>query len=155
MKRTLGTLLVTAALLTGCGSHSSSTATDPSTAVPNPNASVDFTPLGLISQTGGGGQVSAVASPLDTDAQVAAFVAQFRAPSVASRIRHLLNTKDHPPGTHVVGAVVAVGCDVPPGVDVTHGTDQVQIIPKEVDTPLPECLAPVTTVAVVAVPVAG
>jgi hypothetical protein len=154
MKRTLGTLFATAVLLSGCGSSSSTTATDPAT-TSDPNDSVVFTSLGLISQTGGGGHVNPVASPLDTEAQVAAFVAQFRAPSVANRIRHLLATHAHAAGTHVVGAVVALGCDVPPGVDVTQGTDQVQIIAKEVASPLPECLAPVTTVAVVAVPVAA
>jgi hypothetical protein len=149
--RTLGTMLAAAALLAGCGSQTSSTAVGPGSA-PDPNSPVDFTSLGLVSQTGGGGQVSPVASPLDTPADVRAFVAQFRAPAVATKIRHLLAAADRPSGTHVVGAVVAVGCDVPPGVDVTHGTDQVQIIPKEVASPLPECLAPVTTVAVVAVP---
>jgi hypothetical protein len=152
MKRTLGLLVATAALLVGCGSQTSSTTAAGGSTSPDPNSRVDYTTLGLISQTGGGGQTSPVASPLDTDAQVSAFVQQFRAPSMAHRIRHLLQTADLPAGTHAVGAVVAVGCDVPPGVDVTHGTDQVQIIAQEVASPLPECLAPVTTVAIVAVP---
>ena len=154
-RRAFATLLAGPALagllLSGCGSQTSSTAGGGASST-DPNSSVPSTTLGLVSQTGGGGQVSPVAIPLGTDAQVAAFVSQFRAPAMANKVRHVLATADVPSGSKVVGAVVAVGCDVPPGVDVTHGTTQVQVIAQEVASPLPECLAPVTTVAIVAVP---
>lgn len=152
MKRILGTLLAVL-FLTGCGAQSSSTTTDSGgSAAPDPNRTVDFTRIALLTATGGGGQVNPVASPLGTDAQIAEFVAQFRSPGLASRIRHAVVHADLPTASEIVGAVVAVGCDVPPGIDVTHGTDQVQVIPHEVASPLPECLAPMTTVAIVAVP---
>jgi hypothetical protein len=53
----------------------------------------------------------------------------------------------------VYGAVVAVGCDRPPGAVVAlDANGQVQITPEEVASPLQECLAAVTTVAVATVP---
>ena len=56
-------------------------------------------------------------------------------------------------GHIVYGAVVAVGCDRPPGADVSLDADgRVQITAQEVPSPLQECLAPVTTVAIASVP---
>ena len=56
-------------------------------------------------------------------------------------------------GHLVYGAVVAVGCDRPPGADVSLDADgDVQLVAHEVASPLPECLAPVTTVAIATVP---
>jgi hypothetical protein len=53
----------------------------------------------------------------------------------------------------VYGAVVAVGCDRPPGAVVSlDANGDVQITPEEVASPLQECLAPVTTVALASVP---
>jgi hypothetical protein len=56
-------------------------------------------------------------------------------------------------GHLVYGAVVAVGCDRPPGAVVSlDAKGQVQITAEEVASPLQECLAAVTTVAVATVP---
>ncbi len=44
--------------------------------------------------------------------------------------------------------VVSVGCDVPPGATVQDGV----IVPEKVASPLKECFAPVTTVALASVP---
>jgi hypothetical protein len=53
----------------------------------------------------------------------------------------------------VFGAVIAVGCDRPPGADVVvDGSGRVQILPHEVASPLEECLVAVTTVAIADVP---
>lgn len=152
MKRTLGILLAVV-FLAGCGSQSSSTATDSGgSAAPDPNGTVDFTRIALLTATGGGGQVDPVATALGTPAQVATFVKQFRSPALADRVRQAVAGANVPAGSTVVGAVVSLGCDRPPGIDVIHGTGQVQIIPHEVASPLQECLAPMTTVAIVAVP---
>ena len=153
MHRTLGALLATAALAVtaGCGSTTSSTPTgDPSAS--DPNGTIDYTKVALISMTGGGGTSTPLASPLDTTAQVSAFVRQFRANAMAQRVRHELAGADVPAGSHLYGAVIAVGCDRPPGFDVIGGNGRPQIVPREVASPLPECLAAVTTVAIVAVP---
>ena len=51
-----------------------------------------------------------------------------------------------------MGAVVSIGCDVPPGVDGDQSADGWVFTPQEVARPLQECFAPVTSVALVAVP---
>jgi len=56
-------------------------------------------------------------------------------------------------GYLVYGAVVTVGCDRPPGAAAfLDANGDVQISPGEVASPLPECLVPVTTVAIATVP---
>jgi hypothetical protein len=155
MRRTLGTLLLaplaigTAAALAGCGSGSSSTAAGPQSpsAGPVPGAHVE-----LVSMTGGGGRVSTQATLLDTPAHVRAFSAQFGAAALGNRVAEAVaHAKDT--GHLVYGAVVAIGCDRPPGAVVSlDRSGEVVITPKEVASPLPECLAAVTTVAVASVP---
>ena len=56
-------------------------------------------------------------------------------------------------GYLVYGAVVALGCDVPPGAVVSlDANGDVQLTAEEVASPRAECLAPVTTVALATVP---
>ena len=152
MRRTLGTLFATTALVAtaGCGSSTSSTTAGPDSPSPGPVAGAHVFPL--ISMTGGGGRVSQTASELDTPAQVRAFTSQFRVPAITHQIMAAV-TKAELRGQPVFGAVVAIGCDRPPGVDViTDSAGRVQIVPHEVASPLPECLAAVTTVAIVSIP---
>jgi hypothetical protein len=152
MKRTLGSLLATAALLTtaGCGSSSSSTAAGPDTPTPGPITGARVLPL--ISVTGGGGTVSTTATLLDSKAHLRAFTQQFRPPSIRLRVEAAVR-QAATSGHLVYGAVVTIGCDRPPGAVVSLDADgQVQITPEEVASPLPECLAPVTTVAIATVP---
>jgi hypothetical protein len=152
MRRTLGALFATTALLAtaGCGSTTSSTTAGPDSPSPGPISGAHVLPL--ISMTGGGGRVSTVASELDTPAQVRAFTAQFRVPAIVHQIREAVSSAD-PKGLALFGAVVAVGCDRPPGADVLLDADgRVEIVPHEVASPLPECLAEVTTVAIAVVP---
>jgi hypothetical protein len=153
MRRRLGTLLAAASLVAaaGCGSQSSSTTADrPDSPGPGPVNGARVLPL--ISMTGGGGQVSVHALPLDSDADVQRFTSQFRVPALAGRI-HEAADRAAKSGYPVYGAVVAIGCDRPPGADVSLDADgQVLIVPREVASPLPECLAPVTTVAIATVP---
>jgi hypothetical protein len=56
-----------------------------------------------------------------------------------------------PSGQTLLGAVVAIGCDVPPGVTVQHADGGLAITALKVEKPREECFAPVTTVALVAV----
>jgi hypothetical protein len=152
MKRTLGSLLATATLLavTGCGASSSSTVAGPDTPSPGPITGAQVLPL--ISVTGGGGRVAPSATLLDTKAHIRAFTGQFRAPTMAIRVAAAVQ-QAVASGHIVYGAVVAVGCDRPPGADVSLDADgQVQITAQEVASPLQECLAPVTTVAIASVP---
>jgi hypothetical protein len=159
MRRTLGTLLTAGAvaLATACGSTSSSVATDPgfpSSSNPNsPGAGpVPGAHVTLVSMTGGGGRVSTEATLLDTATQVRAFTQQFGQPSTRSRVTQAV-AKAGASGMAVYGAVVTIGCDRPPGADLMlDGLGRVVITPREVASPLPECLAAVTTVAIASVP---
>jgi hypothetical protein len=151
MRRTLGTLLVALAVAAtaGCGSTSSTVATGPDSpsAGPVPGAHVT-----LLSMTGGGGRVSTQATLLDTAPHLRAFNRQFGQPSTRNRVSQAV-AKARTSGHLVYGAVVTIGCDRPPGADVSlDGQGNVVITPREVDSPLPECLAAVTTVAVASVP---
>jgi hypothetical protein len=167
MRRTLGNL--TAAVMTclalgvtaGCGSSSSTTATD-STSTPTSDPSGNPTRgpgpiegahvLPLISMTGAGGQAQPIASPLNTRHDVAAFARQFRLPEISARIQKVVNDAQEP-GHDLVGQIVMVGCDRPPGVVVNVNKEgQVELVPEEVASPLEECLAAVTTVAIAVLP---
>jgi hypothetical protein len=142
--RALGTLtaLVLSALTAGCGSSASS-------------GSASAGPTGvdvhLISVPAAGGLTSRTASPLNTADQLAGFTRQFRVPAMEHRIRALVASLRG--GDDIEGAVVAVGCDVPPGAtaDVSD-SGAVTIVPQKVRNPLQECLVPVTTVAIAVLP---
>jgi hypothetical protein len=174
MRRTLGALLLTAALaasaLTACadsgsgGSNAGSDATDARgqdptspTAPASPSGSpstgdaVDFTEVALLSLTGGGGTVAYRATILDDRAAVNRFAAQFRSPALGNQLKAAIREADVPADQVLAAAVVSIGCDVPPGVVVQRLEDGLAIVPMEVANPLPECLAPVTTTALVSV----
>ena len=52
-----------------------------------------------------------------------------------------------------MGQIVAVGCDRPPGVDVmADAAGDIRLVPHQVASPLEECLAAVTTVALAVLP---
>jgi hypothetical protein len=177
MKRLLGTAVALSALLlvlllAGCGGDSSSdVASDPAggsstpssaaptsappTDTPKPTGgAVDYTQIALVSQTAAGGTVSLQAVPLDDSDAMATFVGQFQQPGFGERIARKVAAATIPEGQQLVGAVVSIGCDVPPGVTVSGDPGAWTITPEKVASPLQECLAPVTTVAVVAVPAA-
>jgi hypothetical protein len=167
MRRTLGPLLLTALLTTGltagCGSDDSTVSDQGS---PSPGSSesgsagsggqtgngpVEFDQVALVSQSGAGGRVGERATVLDDSAAVTAFSRQFRTDAVANRIESEIRKADVPDDRTVLGAVVSVGCDVPPGVTVQRVGGAVVITPMKVKSPLQECLVAVTTVALVAV----
>jgi hypothetical protein len=177
MRRTLGALLLIAALaapaLAACADRGSAgnagndagndatdaRAQDPTspTASGSPSASpstgdaVDFTEVALLSLTGGGGTVGYRATILDDRAAVNRFAAQFRSPALGNQLKAAIRKADVPAGQVLAAAVVSIGCDVPPGVVVQRLEDGLAIVPMEVANPLPECLAPVTTTALVSV----
>ena len=145
-------------LLAGCGDSASEVATDPTStpttasAKPSDSGSVEFQEIAILSQTAAGGQVSEDAVRLDDQASRESFVAQFETPGLGRRIDNKIAATTVPSGFVLIGAVVSIGCDVPPGVTVTGSTDGWVITPQKVVSPLQECLAAVTSVAIVAVP---
>lgn len=162
MRRTLGTLLALLALAVtaGCGG-ASSTAEDPgqgSSDTPGmpsrtPGTVDGATVLPLISMTGAGGQPQRTATVLESKADVKAFARGLRASELWRRLWSEVGGRLGQEGQQVVAQIVMVGCDHPPGADVTVNSEgDVVLVPREVASPLEECLVPVTTVAVAVLP---
>jgi hypothetical protein len=153
MRRTLGPLLLSLFLaagpLTACGDDGGQTATDTST--PDHTVSGDATTVALVSRSAAGGRVSTEPVVLDDEQAVASFTEQFRTREARQRITRAVARADVPDGQTLVGAVVAVGCDVPPSVSVHAQDGGLTIAADPVPSPQQECLVAVTTVALVAV----
>jgi hypothetical protein len=167
MKTLLGPVLpavLLASVLTGCGDATSDSASDPAPERTRPTATASSVPtvdpsdgleaqtIAIVSQTAVGGQVDLNAVPLADDAARQEFVAQFNRPGMGRKIAQAVASATVPEGYTVMGAVVMVGCNVPPGVLVTQSPDGWVVTPEPVVSPLKECFAAVTTVAIVAVP---
>lgn len=127
---------------------STAPSTSPSTSASG--GSVDFDEVAILHATAAGGETSTAPVVLDSDAAVADFVAPFTRGDLGQQVQATYAATKVPDGRTMVGSVVSIGCDVPPGVTVS-ATDGLTITPKKVASPLPECLAPVTTVALVLV----
>lgn len=168
MKVLLGSVATALVLLSaGCGDSSSATdpgdpaptstststagPTDSPTRIPTDEA-VDFQEIAIISQTAAGGEVDNAAVRLDDQPARETFLMQFDRPGFGTEIGQQIAAATVPEGYALLGAVVSIGCDVPPGVNVTKGPDGWFIYAQKVASPLQECFAPVTTVALVAVP---
>jgi hypothetical protein len=165
MKVLLGSLATSLVLLVaGCADSTSDTASDPgdqpSTSTgqstepdePTPTGGLEPQTVAVVSQTAAGGEVDLNAVPVDDETTRLEFTAQFERGSLDEKIAAAVGSATIPEGYTVMGAVVAIGCDVPPGVTVSQSPDGWVFTPQKVDKPLQECFAPVTTVALVAVP---
>lgn len=168
MRRTLGTLLLILLLSTSvaaCGDESADdTATGPTTTArtsasepgeptnrPGQGEAIAFTRVALVSGTAAGGAVSERAVALGDAGALGDFTEQFTSDSFGSEVAAKAAGAAVPDGQALIGAVVSIGCDVPPGVSVTDPGDGLAIVPMKVVDPLQECFAPVTTVALVLV----
>jgi ABC-type glycerol-3-phosphate transport system substrate-binding protein len=159
MKRVLGPLLLAAlVLLAGCGDSTSDSASDPASQSSSTTAPDEPTPtaapqtIAIVSQTAAGGEVDLNAVPVDDEAALQEFAAQFDQGGLEEKIAAAVAGATVPEGYTVMGAVVAIGCDVPPGVSVEPGPDGWVVTPHKVPSSLQECFAPVSSVAFVAVP---
>lgn len=152
MRRLLGTTAAAAVLvLTGCGDDSSEpTATDREpTGTSSPADGVDYEVVALEHATAAGGQVDRQATLVGPGGDTGAILAELTDPQFRELVEQRI-TFSRAAGD-LYAAVVSVGCDVPSGVTVVEAGDGYEIVPDKVPDPLPECFAPVTTVAVVAV----
>ena len=167
MKTLLGPVIpavLLAALLAGCGDETSDAASDPAPEKTRPTATASSMPtvdpsegpeaqtIAIVSQTAVGGHVDLAAVPLADEAAQQEFAGQFNRPGMGRKIAQAVASATVPEGYTVMGAVVMVGCDVPPGVTVSQSTHGWVLKPQKVASPLQECFAPVTSVAIVAVP---
>ena len=168
MRRTLGSLLLLLLLVvpTACGDDEPATADDPAptaggsptdqssdepTDEPSDEPTEGLRVVALLSETAAGGETSTTLTPLGADT-LETFLEPITSAALADEVRQTV--ADNPPADYheLMGAVVAVGCDVPQGVTVTEGEAGYEIHAEKVAEPLPECFAPVTTIAVVEVP---
>jgi hypothetical protein len=82
---------------------------------------------------------------------VRAFLAQFHSDDLSRQVEDAVAGAEVPAGQQLYGAVVAIGCDSPDQVEVDISGSTVTITAVPVPSPVPECFAPMTTVALVAV----
>ena len=167
MRPLLGLLLACSVLLSGCGGGDDGTASDPasssppasspsesSAAPPQGSSDAGATLLALVSQSAVGGEVDTTAVPLDSEAAVADFTAQFEGDQMRQSIEQALSVATVPDGQQVMGAVVEISCATPENAEVTRADDGSVVITAKGGggKTTQECLVPVTTVALAAVP---
>lgn len=165
MRRSLGILLTVLLLfvVSACGSDdgSGSEATDPgpSSSAPGtdgPGGSGDsggsgWSQVALLTGSNGGGVVTEVATPLPDEAAVTAFTGGLD-DGLAAEVAEAARAVDVPDGQALYGAVVSLECVPPTAVVVTREGDDVLVSPRaEKSSPSVQCLAVVTTVALVLV----
>jgi hypothetical protein len=142
--------LLGALVLAGCGDE-----TSPGEADAEPRGPVDFELVEMVSETAVGGMVSPGAVPLADVSAVQQFTGQFENDRMQTRLVQLFDELTVPDDQAAYAAVVALGCEVPTDVTVTS-TDTGILVEASEPTTKPtaqpvECLAPVTSVAVVLV----
>jgi hypothetical protein len=147
MRRSLGALAVLGALvLAGCGDDTAGGEADK-----EPRGPVEFELVEMVTETNVGGLVSPGAVPLADISAVQNFTGQFDDDRMATRLTQVLDGLKVPEDQAAYGAVVALGCEVPPDVTVTS-TDSGILIEGTAPSEKPvECVAAMTTVAVVLV----
>jgi hypothetical protein len=105
----------------------------------------------VVSGPAGGGEVSRRVTVLEGEVAIAKYARQFRGP-LARSVNRAAGEISVPTGDQLVAAVVAVGCDVPSGVEITGAGPDARFVVGKPAAHHPECFAPVTTVAVAVVP---
>jgi hypothetical protein len=105
----------------------------------------------MVTETAVGGMVSPGAVPLADTSAVQQFAGQFEDDRMQTRLIQLVDGLTVPDDQAAYAAIVALGCDVPPDVTVTSTDTGILIEPVASDASPVECVAPMTTVAVVLV----
>jgi hypothetical protein len=113
---------------------------------------VDAELVEMITETAAGGATSPVAVPLGDDEAVAAFNQQFETDAMPARVQDAVAATEVPEDMLLYGAVVSIGCDTPTDVTVTDSGSGLVVTAEAVPSPMQECFAPMTTVALVLVP---
>jgi hypothetical protein len=146
MRHILGILVATTTLLlaAGCG-HTRETATDQPA-----DTSADEV-VAILSGTAAAGTTSGEVVDLDTTTGIEQLVGELRRGRLANQVRARVAATDVPDGQRLVGAIVNIGCDTPVDVKVVGAANGVRLEPVFQGKPMPECLAAVTTIALVLV----
>jgi hypothetical protein len=136
--------MTTLLLAAGCG-DTKDTGTDPPA-----HKSADEL-VAILSGTAAGGQTSEAVVDLGTSAGIDQLVAHLRRGALADQVRARVADTDVADGQRLVGAIVSVGCDTPVDVKVVGAANDVRLEPVFKGKPTQECLAAVTTIALVLV----
>lgn len=154
--RPLAILLLAALLITGCGR--SDDGGDPGAAggsgasdTPTRPAEVGFQLVAMITVTEGGGHVTDRLTYLDDESALRAYVDTFSSDQLQGELLAAAEGADVPDGQRLAAAVVAVGCTPPTEVLVTGTGDERRITAYGKPSASIQCLAPITTVALVTV----
>ena len=105
----------------------------------------------IVSETAVGGQTGDPAVRVDRAAGLARLTRDFRAPGLTDKISSVVERIRLAEGQALYGAVIAVGCDVPSSASVEVTDGKVFITAEKIANPMPECFAPVTSVAIAVV----
>lgn len=120
--------------------------TDPGPDTPSPADPV----VEVLQATAAGGRASEVFTEVGDAAALDAFLAGLRQDDFIAQIRTAVESSQST-AAHTYVAVASVGCDVPPVEARTTADGGYAVVLGKVADPIPECFAPVTTVAVLGV----
>lgn len=153
MMRLLGTVVALLLTLTGCGSAGGS-AQGAGAQSPAATPQLSYDVVALVSGSAARGPGVKGTRPVVVTDQAALnrYAGQFEGPlpsSLKSQGGQAL--ADLPDGRVLTATVVAVGCEPPTTVTVTHAGGSVNVAAVPVKSNI-QCLVPVTTVALVSVP---
>jgi hypothetical protein len=148
--RPLGLLLLAPALLlAACGSD---TAAD-SVGAAQSSGTVDppYDQVAMLTVTEGGGQVTDEITWIDTERALQRYVDGFPSEQLQREVLAAAQHADLPEGERLGAAVVYLGCTPPTDAVVTGSGDDLRITATGKPSADIQCLAPITTVAVVGV----
>lgn len=147
MRTPLGTLALLGVLaLAACGDEQPAGEADD-----EPRGAIDFTLVQVLSETAVGGMVSPGAVALTDMGAVQQFTGQFEDDRMQVRLANTFGDLEVPEDQAAYAAVVDIGCDPPTDVTVTSTDTGILIEPVKPTTKPVQCLAPVTSVAIVLV----
>ena len=105
----------------------------------------------MVTETAVGGMTSPGAVALTDTAAVQQFSGQFEDDRMQTRLIQVFDDLTVPDDQAAYAAVVAIGCEVPPDVVVTSTDTGILIEGTKPTTKPVECIAPMTSVAIVLV----
>ncbi len=146
MRARLGSLLLVATLaLTACGDEKPGEADD------EPRGEISYDLVEMVTETAVGGMTSPGAVALTDTTAVQQFSGQFEDDRMQTRLIEAFNDLTVPDDKAAYAAVVAIGCEVPPDVVVTSTDTGILIEGTKPSTKPVQCIAPMTSVAIVLV----
>lgn len=160
-----GTALLVVGLLVGCGAddttaepaeqETSSETSEPTPSKTVPPGPVEYTAIALVSASNAEGSVSPHAVVLDSQKAIEDFARQFSGDQMGQALARQYSRADLPKDEVMLGAVVDVSCEPPSDVQVEKTKDGIEVTATAKVSKNVQCLVPVTTVALVSVPVAA